>query len=81
MAIDSLSSLSPSDSGLIDPLAGMTPGHVRGGPEHPVRPQRPAWAPPTPAAPDAARPEESLREVSLPQGFMSRLRRFVAELR
>jgi hypothetical protein len=80
MASDPLSSLSPSDSGLLDPVPGMTPSHVRGGPERPPRAERESWEAPAPTEPDASRPEDSLRAVPLPPGLLGRLRRFAQDL-
>ena len=78
MPSDSFSSLNPSDSGLLN---GPVPPHVNSG-----APQREKAAradlpdPPAPKPVDYDDPEESLRDVPLPEGFLGRLRRFVNDL-
>lgn len=85
MAFDPFYSSSPSDSGLLDGTdANYSAGNVPrrqepSGPstgassEHAV-PQREEYVAPEPGEVDATAPEESLRDVPLPDGFLARLR-------
>lgn len=74
MPSDSFSSLNPSDSGLLN---GPIPPHVGGAPRSKENQRADMPAPPPPKPVDYEDPEESLRDVPLPQGLMARLRRFV----
>jgi hypothetical protein len=83
MAFDPFYSSSPSDSGLLD---GVDLSFV-GGKAMPRRdssstnvPNRDEYVAPTAGPVDADAPEDSLREVPLPEGFMARLRGFVSDL-
>jgi len=83
MAFDPFYSSSPSDSGLLD---GVDLSYV-GGQAMPRRdksgnnvPNRDEYVAPVAGPVDADAPEDSLREVPLPEGFMARLRGFVSEL-
>lgn len=87
MSSDPFSSLSPSDSGILDGQAPIVPPHVTGSPSRPTERRNSETSsqsqlPPAPApAPiDASAPEESLRNVPLPEGYLNRMRRFVDEL-
>ena len=77
MSHDPFSSFSPSDSGLLEGL-GPLPGHS------PINSERDGdrfdYEAPAPSPVDAEAPEESLRDVPLPDGFLKRLRRFVDHL-
>lgn len=81
MAFDPFYSSNPSDSGLLDGAdANYTAGNVPGRSkpaetpsEHAV-PHRDEYVAPEPGEIDATAPEESLREVPLPDGFLARLR-------
>lgn len=81
MSNDPLSTLGPSDSGLLD--APKTPAYL-GASSRAVRPQRSeadAMPEPPPASPvDADRMEESLKSAPLPEGLLSRLHRVVDDL-
>lgn len=84
MAFDPLSSLNPSDSGLLEGL-GPAPGYAKPGSKpsgSPASrpPSRDEYDAPAPATPNAEAPEESLAEVPLPEGYLTRLRSFVEEL-
>jgi hypothetical protein len=83
MAFDPFYSSSPSDSGLLD---GVDLSFV-GGKAMPRRdqstnnvPSRDEYVAPTAGPVDADAPEDSLRDVPLPEGFMARLRGFVSDL-
>ncbi len=83
MAFDPFYSSSPSDSGLLD---GVDLSYV-GGKSMPRResqsnnvPSRDEYVAPAAGSVDPDAPEDSLREVPLPEGFMSRLRGFVKDL-
>jgi len=80
MAYDPYYSSSPSDSGLLDELQT----DFTAGPKPPAGPgsvpSRGEYVAPEPGAADASAPEESLRDVPLPEGYLSRLRRFVGDL-
>lgn len=82
MSSDPFPSFSPSDSGVLDGHAPMVPPHVSGSPSRPTERRRNEELPPAPMPEpiDANAPEESLRNVSLPDGFLNRMRRFVDEL-
>lgn len=83
MAFDPFYSSSPSDSGLLD---GVDLSYVAGKalPRHESSatnvPGRDEYVAPVAGPVDADAPEDSLREVPLPEGFMARLRGFVNEL-
>lgn len=87
MAFDPFYVSSPSDSGLLDGndtnfAAGKTSRQSESSTprsEHAV-PHREDYDAPEPGSVDAAAPEESLREVPLPDGFLARLRGFVGDL-
>ena len=68
----------PSDSGLLDGAA--IPPHVGGAPRMDDPQEGKLPDPPAPAPVDYDDPEESLRNVPLPTGFMSRLRQMVDRL-
>lgn len=92
MAYDPFYSLNPSDSGLLDGID--LPFDTKGSP--PVRrsdadgslgkgasgnvPHRDEYEAPEPGAIDAESPEDSLRDVPLPDGYVARLRGFVGDL-
>lgn len=85
MAFDSFFTRGPSDSDLLDDAAlpvGRPAGPAPPSGRAPSRraeflPIRDLYTPPPPSAVDAAAPEESLRDVPLPAGYLSRLRRLV----
>lgn len=58
----------------------MVPPHVSGSPRrnHPERESLPPAPEPSPV--NANAPEESLRDVPLPEGYLNRMRRFVKDL-
>ena len=88
MAFDPFYSSSPSDSGLLDGglLDGASAPFVGGNaksrrePSNTNVPNRDEYVAPTTGPIDAEAPEDSLRDVPLPEGFMARLRGFVSEL-
>lgn len=83
MAYDPFYPSSPSDSGLLDgyePLYSTPTPRRSGEPSSASVPSRDEYVAPEPGAIDAEAPEESLRDVPLPEGFMSRLRGFVNDL-
>ncbi|MEO0530899.1 MAG: hypothetical protein AAF266_10055 [Planctomycetota bacterium] len=87
MAYDPFYSLNPSDSGLLDGIesiydAQATPGKQRkAGQEASGNvPPREEYEAPEPGAVNAETPEDSLRDVPLPEGFAARLRGFVGDL-
>lgn len=83
MAFDPFYSSSPSDSGLLDgadaPYVGGQPMPRRQQQSTNV-PERDEYVAPASGPVDAESPEESLRDVPLPEGFMARLRGFVKDL-
>lgn len=95
MAYDPFYSMNPSDSGLLDGIESPfgTPGG-QAGPSpagSPVRrsdadrasgnvPHRDEYEAPEPGAIDAEAPEDSLRDVPLPEGYAARLRGFIGDL-
>lgn len=78
MAFDPFYASNPSDSGLLDGVE--TPFSASPSPEGSSVPPRHEYEAPEPTPIDAEAPEESLREVPLPEGFLSRLRGFVGDL-
>jgi hypothetical protein len=88
MAFDPFYSSSPSDSGLLDgtnvPYVGGNAMPRREAPSSDGRlsnvPNRDEYVAPTTGPIDAEAPEDSLRDVPLPEGFMARLRGFVSDL-
>ncbi|TWU00303.1 hypothetical protein Pla108_12520 [Botrimarina colliarenosi] len=84
MAFDPLYSSSPSDSGLLDGvdlpayLGGKAPSRRDATPTN--IPSRDDYVAPTAGPVDADSPEDSLRDVPLPDGFMARLRGLVNDL-
>lgn len=81
MAYDPFYSSSPSDSGLLDDaVSPFTPGATPQSAPVGNVPQRDEYDAPEPNAANAEAPEESLRDVPLPDGFMSRLRGMVNDL-
>lgn len=83
MAFDPFYSSSPSDSGLLDgtnlPYVGGNAMSRREASNTNV-PSRDEYVAPTTGPVDADAPEDSLRDVPLPEGFMARLRGFVNDL-
>lgn len=87
MAFDPFYVSNPSDSGLLDGTeTNYSPGGVSRRsepsgptPEHAV-PHREDYLVPEPGEVDASAPEESLRDVPLPDGFLARLRGVVNDL-
>lgn len=79
MAYDPYFTTNPSDSGLLD---GIDAANLRPSKDKPVGnvPTRDEYTAPAPAPVDTEAVEDSLQEVPLPTGFMSRLRGFVNEL-
>lgn len=78
MSGDSFFTTNPSDSGLME--GSVLPTHVNGAPppmNERLRPRQPA---PANEPIDADDPEHSLREVPVPEGFLTRLRRVVDDL-
>ncbi|MEQ8846523.1 hypothetical protein [Botrimarina sp.] len=80
MPFDPYFARGPSDSGLLDDAAAppgepVSPCQPRAGSDS--LPSRELYTPPPPSAVDAASPEESLGDVPLPAGYLSRLRRLV----
>ena len=71
-------SMNPSDSGLLG--EPVVPPHVSGAPRMNDAGAERMPEPPPPTPVDHDDPEESLRNVPLPEGFMGRLRRFVDRL-
>lgn len=82
MAYDPFYSSSPSDSGLLDGYQPLYPatGSPQGEESSNSVPKRDEYVAPEPGEIDAEAPEESLREVPLPEGYMARLRGFVSDL-
>ncbi len=85
MAYDPFYTSSPSDSGLIDPAelaaeAARAKSKAAGDVAKTNVPPRDEYRAPTHPPVDTEAVEESLQEVPLPTGFMSRLRGFVNEL-
>ena len=84
MAYDPFYSSSPSDSGLLDganmPYVAGKPMNGRDSRSSTNVPSRDEYVAPVSGPIDADAPEDSLREVPLPEGFMARLRGFVSDL-
>lgn len=81
MAYDPFYSSSPSDSGLLDDAASpFTPGSASQPAPTGNVPQRGEYDAPEPRPASAEAPEESLRDVPMPDGFLSRLRGIVNDL-
>lgn len=78
MSVDPYYASNPSDSGLLDGVP--RPLSTGPSPEGSSVPPRHEYEAPEPAPIDAEAPEESLRDVPLPEGFLSRLRGFVGDL-
>lgn len=64
----------------MDDSASMVPPHVSGSPRHDHHDREPMPPAPEPSPVNANAPEESLRDVPLPEGYLNRLRRFVDDL-
>ena len=83
MAFDPFYSSSPSDSGLLDgvdlPFAAGKPMPRREARPSNV-PDRDEYVAPVAGPVDAESPEDALREVPLPEGYMARLRGLVNDL-
>lgn len=81
MAYDPFYSTSPSDSGLLDEAALAYPaGDSARRDSRSNVPGRDEYEAPTPGQVDADATIESLQDVPLPSGYLSRLRSFVNEL-
>lgn len=83
MAFDPLYSSNPSDSGLLDGLdLPISPSRVPRRYENQATnvPSRDEYVAPEPGEVDSASPEDSLRDVPLPDGYMARLRGLVNDL-
>ena len=78
MSGDPFFSTNPSDSGLLE--GSVVPPHLNGAPLPLDEASRPRQAAPPSGPIDADDPEQSLRDVPLPDGYLTRLRRVVDDL-